>query len=55
VLTAAVAAPAERPEALKWLDMKRDRARLVQRPAMAGYFFYLDRFNGIRGVLDRLD
>ena len=48
---------AARPEALKWLDLKRDlEPDWFQRPGMAGYVFYLDRFNGgLRGVLDKLD
>ncbi len=48
---------AARPEELKWLDLKRDlEPDWFQRPAMAGYVFYLDRFaRGLRGVLDRLD
>ncbi|MCB1487506.1 MAG: hypothetical protein KDJ88_08615, partial [Bauldia sp.] len=48
---------AERPEELKWLDLRRDlEPDWFQRPEMAGYVFYVDRFAGsIRGVLDRLD
>jgi amylosucrase len=48
---------AERPDELKWLDLRRDlEPDWFQRPAMAGYVFYIDRFAGnLRGVLDRLD
>ncbi|MFN4194043.1 MAG: alpha-amylase family glycosyl hydrolase [Tabrizicola sp.] len=48
---------AERPEDLKLLDLKRDlEPDWFQRPDMAGYVFYIDRFAGnLRGVLDRLD
>jgi amylosucrase len=47
----------ERPDELKWLDLRRDlEPDWFQRPAMAGYVFYIDRFAGnLRGVLDRLD
>ena len=46
-----------RPDDLKWLDLKRDlEPDWFQRPAMAGYVFYIDRFAGsLKGVLDRLD
>ncbi len=46
-----------RPSELKWLDLKRDlEPDWFQRPAMAGYVFYLDRFNeGLLGVLEKLD
>jgi amylosucrase len=48
---------AARPADLKWLDLKRDlEPDWFQRPAMAGYVFYIDRFAGrLRGVLDKLD
>jgi amylosucrase len=48
---------AERPADLKRLDLKRDlEPDWFQQPGMAGYVFYLDRFNGdLRGVLDKLD
>ncbi|MFO1143293.1 MAG: alpha-amylase family protein [Amaricoccus sp.] len=47
----------ERPDDLKWLDMQRDlEPDWFLRPRMAGYVFYLDRFNGdLTGVLDKLD
>ncbi len=57
-LTAALqAAWAERPDDLKWLDLRRDlEPDWFQRPGMAGYVFYLDRFAGdLKGVLDRID
>ena len=46
-----------RPADLKRLDLKRDlEPDWFQRPEMAGYVFYIDRFAGtLRGVLDRLD
>jgi amylosucrase len=48
---------ADRPDELKWLDLRRDlEPDWFQRPSMAGYVFYIDRFAGnLRGVLDRLD
>jgi amylosucrase len=47
----------ERDEDLKLLDLKRDlEPDWFQRPGMAGYVFYVDRFAGtLKGVLDRLD
>ncbi|WP_137109638.1 alpha-amylase family protein [Rhodobacter sp. SY28-1] len=47
----------DRPEDLKRLDLQRDlEPDWFQRPGMAGYVFYIDRFNGtLEGVLDRLD
>jgi amylosucrase len=47
----------ERAPDLKWLDLRRDlEPDWFQRPRMAGYVFYIDRFAGdLRGVLDRLD
>ena len=43
-----------RPADLKRLDLKRDlEPGWFQRPDMAGYVFYIDRFAGnLRGVLD---
>jgi amylosucrase len=48
---------AERAPDLKRLDLVRDlEPDWFQRPRMAGYVFYLDRFaGGLRGVLDKLD
>ena len=48
---------AARPEDLKLLDLKRDlEPDWFQRADMAGYVFYLDRFNGtIRGAVEKLD
>lgn len=48
---------AKRPDDLKWLDLQRDlEPDWFQRPDMAGYVFYVDRFNGdLNGVLDKLD
>jgi amylosucrase len=48
---------ARRPPELKWLDLKRDlEPDWFQRPDMAGYVFYVDRFaSDLRGVLDHLD
>jgi amylosucrase len=48
---------AERPEDMKWLDLRRDlEPDWFQRPEMTGYVFYLDRFAGdLKGVLERLD
>lgn len=47
----------DRPAALKRLDLKRDlEPDWFQRPDMAGYVFYIDRFAGtLRGVLEKLD
>ena len=46
-----------RPADLRRLDLKRDlEPDWFQRPDMAGYVFYIDRFAGtLRGVLDKLD
>lgn len=57
LLTALVAAQAERPEALRHLDLARDlEPDWFLRPDMVGYVFYIDRFNGsLSGVLDKLD
>jgi amylosucrase len=48
---------ADRPEDLKRLDLQRDlEPDWFQRPGMAGYVFYIDRFNGnLNGVLEKLD
>ena len=47
----------DRPAALKRLDLQRDlEPDWFQRPDMAGYVFYIDRFAGtLKGVLDHLD
>jgi len=47
----------DRPADLKRLDLARDlEPDWFQRPDMAGYVFYIDRFNGsLQGVLDKLD
>ncbi len=46
-----------RPADLKRLDLRRDlEPDWFQRSDMAGYVFYIDRFNGsLQGVLDKLD
>lgn len=46
-----------RPADLKRLDLQRDlEPDWFQRPDMAGYVFYIDRFAGtLKGVLDKLD
>jgi amylosucrase len=51
------AAWAARPDELKWLDLRRDlEPDWFQRPDMAGYVFYVDRFaGGLAGVLEHLD
>ena len=47
LLKAMRAAWAERPAALKRLDLQRDlEPDWFQRPGMAGYVFYIDRFAG---------
>ncbi|WP_435256902.1 amylosucrase [Thioclava sp. FR2] len=48
---------AARPSDLKRLDLKRDlEPDWFQRPDMAGYVFYIDRFAGtLKGVLEKLD
>jgi len=48
---------AERSAELKWLDLERDlNPDWFQRPGMAGYVFYADRFAGdLKGVRQRLD
>jgi amylosucrase len=47
----------DRPVDLKRLDLQRDlEPDWFQRPGMAGYVFYIDRFNGnLNGVLEKLD
>jgi amylosucrase len=47
----------DRPADLKRLDLQRDlEPDWFQRPDMAGYVFYIDRFNGtLQGILDKLD
>jgi amylosucrase len=47
----------DRPADLKRLDLQRDlEPDWFQRPGMAGYVFYIDRFAGdLKGVPDRLD
>jgi amylosucrase len=57
LLTALRAGAKARPADLKRLDMIRDlEPDWFQRPGMAGYVFYIDRFAGtLRGVLDKLD
>lgn len=47
----------ERPKDLKLLDLKRDlEPDWFQRPNMAGYVFYIDRFAGtLKDVLNKLD
>jgi amylosucrase len=47
----------DRPAALRHLDLQRDlEPDWFQRPRMAGYVFYIDRFAGtLKGVLDHLD
>jgi amylosucrase len=57
-LTAALErAWAVRPRDLKRLDLARDlEPDWFQRPRMAGYVFYIDRFAGtLTGVLEKLD
>jgi amylosucrase len=48
---------AERPADLRLLDLQRDlEPDWFQRPGMAGYVFYIDRFAGtLNGVLEKLD
>jgi amylosucrase len=48
---------ADRPRDLRRLDLARDlEPDWFQRPGMAGYVFYIDRFNGtLKGILDKLD
>jgi amylosucrase len=47
----------DRPADLQRLDLQRDlEPDWFQRPGMAGYVFYIDRFAGdLKGVLERLD
>ncbi len=46
----------KRPQDLKWQDLKRDlEPDWFQRPGMAGYVFYIDRFAGtLAGVREKL-
>mgnify|MGYP001812936575 FL=1 len=55
--TAMLKAWEDRPNDLKWLDMKRDlEPDWFQRPDMVGYVFYIDQFAGdLNGVLGKLD
>ncbi len=55
LIEALVRMQTERPQALCHLDLHRDlEPDWFQRPDMAGYVFYIDRFNGtLRGVLDK--
>lgn len=48
---------AERPEALKELDLERDLTTdWFQRESMLGYVFYVDRFAGtLSGILEKID
>ncbi len=57
LLTTLKKAAKDRPADLKRLDLQRDlEPDWFQRPDMAGYVFYIDRFAGtLKGVLDRLD
>lgn len=57
LLTALIEAQQQRPEELRLLDLARDlEPDWFLRPAMVGYVFYLDRFNGnLRAVLEKLD
>ena len=57
LLTAMRKAWSERAPDLKRLDLRRDLEHdWFQRPDMAGYVFYLDRFNGtIKGAVEKLD
>ena len=47
----------DRPDDLKWLDMKRDlEPDWFQRPDMIGYVFYIDKFAGdLNDILGKLD
>ena len=55
LIAALVDLQAERPPALRHLDLRRDlEPDWFQRPDMVGYVFYIDRFAGtLRGVLDK--
>ena len=57
LVAALVDAQCERPEALRLRDLACDlEPDWFLRPSMAGYVFYIDRFNGsLAGVLDKLD
>jgi amylosucrase len=44
----------KRPQDLKWLDLRRDlEPDWFQRPGMAGYVFYIDRFAAISRACGR--
>ncbi|WP_373505987.1 alpha-amylase family glycosyl hydrolase [Aestuariivirga sp.] len=55
LIAALIDLQAERPPALRHLDLRRDlEPDWFQRPGMVGYVFYIDRFAGtLRGVLDK--
>ncbi len=55
LIEALIARAAERSAELRLLDLKRDlEPDWFQREDMAGYVFYIDRFNGtLKGVLDK--
>lgn len=57
LLKALSAAWRDRPADLKRLDLRRDlEPDWFQRPDMAGYVFYIDRFAGtLSGIMDKLD
>jgi amylosucrase len=57
LIAALVALRAERPDVLRSLDLKRDlEPDWFMREDMAGYVFYIDRFNGdLKGVLAKAD
>lgn len=57
LLKALSAAWRDRPADLKRLDLRRDlEPDWFQRPDMAGYVFYIDRFAGtLSGIVDKLD
>ena len=57
LLKSLIALQKSRPAALRSLDLKRDlEPDWFQRPNMAGYVFYVDRFNQtLQGVIEKLD